>query len=171
MFIYFIVFLQKAQGTYIYGLNYSCFMSAHLKGQSEKSLFTLLLSYGVVVSLPADDFTLIWINIHKSQYVTINACSIPKHQTSRSLSWTGYITVQLVSSKIHYNDTSCVLLLFCLITPSCAHPRWTGDVRWVSSLFRDKWWLPLPLPLPLSSWLQTTVAIHTKFHDNHFNSC
>lgn len=50
-------FLQKAQGTYIYGLNYSCFMSAHLKGQ--KSLFTLLLSYGVVVSLPADDFTLI----------------------------------------------------------------------------------------------------------------
>lgn len=94
-------FLQKAQGTYIYGLNYSCFMSAHLKGQSEKSLFTLLLSYGVVVSLPADDFTLIWINIHKSQYVTINACSIPKRQTSRSLSWTGYITVQLVSSKIH----------------------------------------------------------------------
>lgn len=47
-------FLQKAQGTYIYGLNY-----AHLKGQSEKSLFTLLISYGVMWPLAADDFTLI----------------------------------------------------------------------------------------------------------------
>lgn len=100
MLIYWYDSLRKISGEvserllYIH-LNYSCLMSAYLKGQSAKSLFILLASFGAMWPLRLHSqslHTVSWINIPYIQLIFLNFNTI---QSSQHLfAWTTYKTSQ-----------------------------------------------------------------------------